>query len=481
MIPFSYLALVEVDTLSSPAATSYGAVQREWDLTAGVPYSLVSYAPAVAPLRRSRLGGDGAYGDVLDTIVVDVFGDCASDCVAAYESLVGVVDQAARWARLEAVNAIQVRAQVRGGVAGELAAVLLGAAPGDQPATPSPEFDEAVGRFVIRGVELRTGRRGAWLVPTPDSTSASVTTGEVASLTFPAASDRALHPVELRITSQTDILLGSTCDKAGFLLFAPTGNIGIANASAYTNVPTGVAVVGGLTTRNGSVARYTPPDTNAVVLQGYVTGLPVATKRAHLFASVRNAASAYDYLLSARLRINASGTVISQTTPIRIPANPSTYVQVVYIGQVDNINDDTAWPLLDLIVQSGGTGGGVLDIGTIVCLGDTGEASGVLRVSDTAYAPTFTTVTAAPRALSALSPTADSRRTTGNIGALYTGLPVLGDRYPQLQGTAMDVCAFFASDATQLSTFWRPSRSSGATPHTITVAGVRQRAYRVPQ
>src|SRR4051794_5966182 len=55
------------------------------------------WAPQIAPLRRSELGGHGPYDTVVEEIPIRVFGSSAADAYSKAETLNRLLDQTERW------------------------------------------------------------------------------------------------------------------------------------------------------------------------------------------------------------------------------------------------------------------------------------------------------------------------------------------------------------------------------------------------
>src|SRR5512139_3583418 len=67
------------------------------------------WAPEVAPLRKSTLGGRGPYAEVIETLTLNIHGSSAADAYAKLQTLNTLLDQAERHARGEQVTAVVLK------------------------------------------------------------------------------------------------------------------------------------------------------------------------------------------------------------------------------------------------------------------------------------------------------------------------------------------------------------------------------------
>ena len=102
------------------------------DLTDQTNYQLVDggWAPSVAPLRKSTLGGSGPYEDVIEEIVVNVHGTTAATCLANLAKLSQLLDQAERWSRGENISPVKLQCQPWG--SSYLASAVCDSGPGNE-------------------------------------------------------------------------------------------------------------------------------------------------------------------------------------------------------------------------------------------------------------------------------------------------------------------------------------------------------------
>lgn len=475
MIPFEDVALIEVQS-TNIALSTFGTVINEWSFTDNIRYSLTACTVGIAPLRRSRLGGDGAYGEVTDTFTIVVMGGTAAEAVANFEELMRPLDQATRWARMEAVNVIQVRMRVRGG-AEDLYAAVLGVEPGTPPAQIAPQWDESIRAFVIRGITLPIVRRGA-LLSVPDSEVAVPgTIGEIASFSFDATP--ALAPVDLSFMAANLPAFSSTAGSSGFVAVAPPGNLVLHNAADSLLAP-GMTIVAEATARGGSVLRYTPTAPGLAFFTVGAFGLPFETRRCHLLLTVRSNSASADYLIAGRAR-NAivPDTASSITTPyVRIPPGGVGVVSTIYLGEILLAGDAWSTYEFDVLIQVPILAGAAsIDFGAILVVGDVGEQTSICAISTPKFDNAYTILNLNHQLLTQLSPEAVSRLTSGN-GSIARSPVVTGDRVVQVGNVGpaaqMDACLFCDGFLD-----WRPQ--VGGTILTVANRARPRRAYRVPQ
>lgn len=384
MIPFSYLAFVEAGPLNPMSTTPNAPVVNAWPLAGSTndSYLLVEYAPTIAPVRRSRLGGSGTYAEVIDTLTLHVTGGTASECVTNLERLIGVLDQAARWARFEPVNPIQIRAQVRQGTAGELAAVILGPESDEPPAEVDPEFDELLGLYIIRNVTLRFIRRGLWnAVPPFQFVSSPLAAHQVRALTLVAGPAPA--PVTLALSTTATPEYAFLASGSRLLFGTAAADFTIVEAeslatTSFTSVASNLA-------RGGAYASLIG---TGAMIQSLKTTIP-AVSRADLYAVMNNSS---DVTITVQLSdpryetFSSSGTSVGlvQVTTVVPASGVGNPTRPVYLGRVDTIT-----PLTRLWLQMTGpnTGAEVAQIDTIVVHRDAGIGTGALTLLGGAAIP----------------------------------------------------------------------------------------------
>jgi hypothetical protein len=466
VIPFSYLAFVQVNAA--------GTIIDEWSLTDGTRYALEEYAPVVAPIRRSRMGGSGDYGEVSEVLTLHVIGGTATQAVANLESLIGALDQAAAWARDETASVIQLRAQVLGGTVGELASVVLGAEPDESPADVAPTQDGAC--WYIRGVTLRFRRRGLWLAPTADAaTGATVNIGEIS--TASVAAHYTLSPCRV-IVERIDASNGG---YGFFLGAARASQLQIWNVAVMTNTGTAGAAVStaesaGNYSRSGNILRFTAASgaTSMRCVSGVAITIPNTDAVVHVFCNVRPASATPAWDLQIRHYDTFGFPSVYQEGP-RVAVPQVAAVSMLYLGRVARVE---SWGALELIARvSAASYPQTLDLDTIVLLADdpTAMIIGVFAGEKVRLGSGEWVVSVDPRALSAITP-AVTQRSSGDV--LTFPFQAIGDGWPQQQGAAMSSLLYIDG---LTGPRWRATNLAQTLPATVRTLVRRAKGYRVPQ
>lgn len=474
MIPFTYAALEVVD--------SAGTVTSVADLTDGTQYSLVSYAPTIAPMRPSAIVGGGDYADVDDTIVVHVLGATAALCVANYEALIGLIDQAARWWAGETVGAVQLAIEVQCSTIGKLSALILGAPAGQPPAQANPEPDVTVAGWIIRDVQLRLVRRGLWLRPLGAGAGddigsvAGVANPGPASLTFSGGDHNQPSPLAIGLENTSATFAAGT-----FVLWADTANeasgglkvdiatmagataAGFANQADAANLPFG----------GNNVLRYTPAST-AFATSGaptFSTAFNLLAGTVAIFAAVRNNSTAVSWLI--RAVANLSGTLFTPAAPVRTrPVVVDTSSQLPRIIPLGVLSAGSfILPLQLEVAAESLVGSPTLDISYIAVVAINEPGSGVVQIDATLQATDERQIISA--ALANLPQPAVVNRGTVPSDTIAQ-IPYSGNAEAQATNAGVRVAILGTN-----STFWRIT--TGGAAHQFTIRGTRRRAYRTPQ
>jgi hypothetical protein len=467
MIPFQYLALCQV--------SSAGVVTAEWNFTDGARYELVNYVPTVAGRRRSRLGGNGDYADVTDSLTVHVVASSAAQCVANLDSLILALDTAARWRDEQGADVIHIRAQVQATTVGTLAAVVFGAAFDTPPASPSPTFDETTGRWIIRDVVLRFVRRGLWLTPTQDTAATgTITVGEIATVAL--ASHPTLSPTRFQFEGV------DWADNAiGYVLAASeAAQMQIFNCSSSGTINGGASVAdaAGNYARGGNVLRFTAASGATVMNAAYLPlTIPNRCTVAHLFCNARpgSAAAAWDVQAIAADNANFLSSAPSWSG-VRVPVPAATTVSLMYLGAATRVE---AWSTLQLVARvSASAYPQTLDLSTLVILAED-DTSSILYVSanPSIVLSSFNTLTVDPRPLSHISPMVSRRDSVGDTYVIAH--QALGEAYSQQRGAALATMLYAIKSSA--STVWRPTNTGPSGPATLLARASRWKGYRVPQ
>lgn len=305
------------------------------------PLHRQTWAPQIAPLRRSPLGGRSPYEDVVEELVIGVRGASASAALANLATLAALLDQAERWSRGENVAVVTLKFCPKGALVGSAAnpftAVVLGRAAGDQTAgvSLSGEWNAAAEHYFIPTVRVRLVRRGLWLHDTDTLASLGgvVPNGNIVSfISLPPGSGVA-SPLKLTFDNFGYGKSASTRWHGAFLLLAETDSVeplAVINAeqgvgTAYTSVADS-----GRNARNTNVLRYTPTGTTEAFSADISSAVLLAnTNLVAVFVNVRPH-TATNFLIRARL---ASGTYAFQHTPlVAVPAVATQYPRWLFLG-----------------------------------------------------------------------------------------------------------------------------------------------------
>lgn len=297
-------------------------------LTDGVNYQLVDggWAPAVAPLRLSTLGGQGSYEDVTEEITVNVLGATGAACLANLAALANLLEQAERWGRGDYVAPVLLTAQPQGSeLVLALQCVILGRS-GESALTPPVTFNDRLMIFEISDVRLRFVRRGLWL-GTSDSVTAtpaanpgpySMTFGTAAAIASPLTLSVGMDNVT-EVPMDVVLLAGRSLQIIEGETFVTGGTFtSVAEAATYA--------------RGGAVLRYTPTDTSwkTTQLPAGTLAMGAACRGVAVYAAVRNNAAAVDFAV----RLSAVGANSSYTGTEVIIAGGATTPRLVWLGQV---------------------------------------------------------------------------------------------------------------------------------------------------
>lgn len=324
------------------------------------------WAPVIAGLRRSQLGGRTPYEDVVEELPSLIRGTSAQDAYAKLAALARLLEQAERWARGENVTAVVVKFVPKGALLSSLAnplqATILGRAGGDETAgvALSGEWNAAGTHYVIPTVRVRFVRRGLWLTLENSANPAAFANGELVTFALPACADPS--PTRIDLSNFGYGKTAATRFHGGFILLGEPvgGSVPITLAHAEAGTTTGYTSVAdaGANARNGSVLRYTPPDT-AENSSGQITAaLPTATRLAAVFVSARHSAT-----VSFKLRVaqNSAG-FLQYTQQVAIPAAATLYPKWYFCGLIAATPGNDGW----FIYVTASAASSFLDIDAVV-------------------------------------------------------------------------------------------------------------------
>lgn len=458
MIDYAYVAIEEISADFTPTART---VQRVAELTDRIAYNLISYAPAIPPLRARDISGGGDYSETSDTIQLDVLGDTASQCTANYEALIDLIDQAGRWWAGEAVNIVRLAAQVRNSAVGTLYAQLLGAPEGQPPLQASPEITYIDGCqvWIIRGVTLALLRRGRWLGAYNGGGSASTTAATNPAIgTLTLASGPKRSPIA--VTSKPD-----TSNNVVPQWVALSGDVnGIQIFDMSTRTAAGFTTVADAASRplqGTNILRYTPAST-AYATSGNVVPATITQEGTYAVLAAVRTNGAQAFLIRPRyVTVVGRATVIDTTI---------TTPQIISLGTISIGAIGAA--AFDIQVAAISTSGGpTLDISYIALIN--------LSLPNTFlfYAPTGAAALETIRAYH--YETVDARKSQGGRFIALAGY-LIDEAQGDLDLTMAETTVYMAAFA-QASTLWTVPNAAGTNKDGWDYSVTRRNAYRSPQ
>lgn len=349
------------------------------------PLAENGWAPAIAGLRTSPLGGRGPYADVEEQLTCNILGTTAALCYANLDTLARLLDKAERWwLRGETISPVLLKYAPQGSTiastAAPLVAIVLGRAGGDEKSGIGlpQDISEAGMLYEIYGVKVSLLRRGPWIGASETASATAVANPAILTITMPSTA-LIPSPIEIDFTGfATQASNGYINMPTGFVLIgpnnafallqgeSPTATGGKAGLATYTSTADSTARASG-----GSVGRL---DHAAVAIgtQSYIGwALPAAflnSTRIGIYLTYRNNSATSWTIRAEAVRVaDMHAAIIDRpSTPItQIPAaigNPT----AIYLGAVAGRH---GFDKVDLaFVRTGGSGTATLDIDTIVAV-----------------------------------------------------------------------------------------------------------------
>jgi hypothetical protein len=455
----------------------------ELELTDNISYALVSYAPQIAPLRESLLGGQGPYDVATDTITVHAMGTTAALAYTAADKLQTLLEQSFRWWQGERVSAVTIRAVAQDStLSSPVVALVRGRAAG-APAGLSlpPIWHEHFGKYVIQNITIQFVRGPLFQGATQSATSNTAAMPSVLTATFAAGAVDHLTPMVATLSGPLNRSILAL--QLGYLLIAPQNRIELIEAETMTNTGGGTAT--------------STADAAAHASNGSVMRLSAAPAHAQLFKafSAPFAANAYQVAVFATIRINAVPTgantmqaeLFRNSAPVLGPIVP---VDDTYFG-VNGIPQPVFLGIIDMPSGSAATGvqvnvdwfNSTFDIDVVVCiaLNNAHDARAIATIIDpTAYTPFAGAVATSPLSvvydpqnLTQVAPGVIGREATGGTDEPW---PINGDPYLVSKEAVMT-----AMWLTTMGTFWRPWDTTAAAAISFTLALSRRAPFLLPQ
>lgn len=463
-----------------------GEIQSVFSLADGIRCALLSYAPRVAPLRASTLAGGGSYAEVEETLSVLAIGQSAARCAANTEAIVALLDQAARWWEGEVVAPVQLRGRIQQSTVGDLASVILGVAPGQEPIEVDPQANVQLpdGGTVpwAQPLTLRLIRRGLWLrafgLGSGDDTGSvpDVVNPDPASIAFAQGDHDQVSPLAIGLENEN-----ATFTAGMYVLWADTANEASGSYKVDLATMAGATAAGfanqtdtlNLPYNSNNVLRYTPASTSFATSGAptFSTVLNVLPGTIAIFAAVRNNAASVSWLIRAVANLN--GTLLSPAAPVRTrPVVVDTSSQTPRIIALGVLSAGQFIGDLRLEVAAESlVGSPTLDISYIAMVAINEPGSGVVQIDPTLAATDERQIIAG--ALANLPQPAVVNSGTSPTSALFR-VPYSGNAEAQATNAGVRVAILGTN-----STFWRIT--TGGSPHQFTMRAARRRAYRTPQ
>lgn len=439
-----------------------------------LPYALVSYGMIVAPLNDNELGP--LYADVEEPLTFHATGCTPAEAMANVAIINTLLDQARRWWQGEPVDAVLLRVQAQNATLA-LDVAVLGRASGGPPAVAmQPTWDETIGRYIIRDVEIQFQRHGQFLSTTTESgVSTTATNPTVQAITISSVVTRS-SPIKLEAMFRFGGVNTLGGMYRGVILTASAANrMQIYEAESGT-LGTNVASVADAANlaRGGAVARYSPGVLASAISIAITPAFDPAAKRFAFWAAVRNNSATTTFTIQVFALNQATAA-----TPIT-PIDTSTIdPRIVFLGMASIQDFDNGLGVVGMsfatIRLTASAASGTLDIDYIVIQAVDDETSAALMTAT--IADSLGAISASGGGI----PTTVDHQLLTKPGALvkinngstipalsYAGDPVLYSRGPFV--------------ACYLGTFgpaWRIS--SGANVNDIIWTATRSPAYLIPE
>lgn len=451
------------------------------NLIDGTNYAVVrdGWAPTVAPLRETPIGGVGPYADVAEEITLNVRGATAATVYANVAALAQALDEADRWWRGDYPSGVYLRYQVGGGSGTNLFAAIKGRASGDETAGVklTITYDSAAIIYYTT-LTMRFIRYGLWLQNPETATSATVTQPAIMSASL--ATYTPLSPCKITISGFD----GNTADlpfksPESWFVWSYNGGLQVIEGESYAG-GAGVSTVADSTNfaSNGSVARFT--GTSGVINYGSTT-YTVTGRRLMILAAMRNT-SANDGLVTARGRVTGN-YVSTRTIVVKANTNPAIYnFGTIAFGIGARLD------YLDFLFSASASTTIDIDYWVLVDVSDS-TIAGAVRIIHNMY---NTTDTFGAGAISVnINPGwSDDSLTRPTQSVLMSGFAASGgasvsayqgmDGAPSIATRGNGFTALFLATGGQSAAHWRFTNTSNIV-QTVSMTVSRTRSYLVPQ
>ena len=449
-----------------------GVETAEVDFVADAAYRVVSWSPAVAQRRVGDLGGRGPYEDVEEEMTIVITGASA---LSKLQTLMGTLDQAARWARGEPVGKVLFRYQPTAG-SPELRAVVLGGGEVELP----DKYALAPTLTVIDPVVVRFRRSALWLGD--DEVKTDTTTGNpevgVTSVFTPL---QVAAPIKVEIEGLLgkETIVGDT-----FVLVTSGENAATAGKRIVVVAAEGLATSGYYTSvgdsankARGTVLRLTPGDAGAyydTIALSVGSTTDQYARRWGVFLNYRNNSATTSWRIGARLWNNYNANGVADTHMVVVPAGVSE-PKWVFVGAA-SLPDSLERITLSIWASAAS---GTLDIDDVVLLAmdypDCDRAIAVMNRAGNNTISTTADLVIDHRLLERLSPAVYVQ--TGSAGGSWW--PYQGDATLYMREGCLAVAvAWLATDAV-VGSYWRAT--SGGAAQSPSVRVTRTEAFLTPE
>jgi hypothetical protein len=461
------------------------------ELTDGVSYALISYAPSVAPLRDSKLGGDGQYSDVTESITVHALGCTAAEAYANAAALNSLLDGARRFWLGQAVSPVLLKVQAQNSALAPLAALVKGRAPSTPPALALPAvYHEYYGKYVIESISLQFVRRGLWLGASESASASAANNPSVRSVTMPT-SPTVPGPLEIDFTGfTTSAGTGNIDIPSGFVFVGPNNAFNLQEGEAANTA--GLAAGATFVSTADAAARASAGNVGhlnhslaAVGAESTLSWtLPAAflnATRVGIFCTYRNnGAASWTIRASALLATSSLGARVF--TPLTTIAAAASNPQAIYVGSISGKNGFDTVELR--VALTGGAGVGTIDVDTILIVDLSSDAAFALALGANQFA--LGASFASKNAQVTIDYTPNTRRDADVKTTVLTTAAILATGY---SGDAAIVGAGGTLQAVWYAThlyngatpYWTTQNNAGAAILQIGATITRRLAYLVPQ
>lgn len=229
-------------TFASPGTLGWYRIETGW-------------APQVAQLRRSQLGGRGPYEDVTEEIPISVGGSNAAHMYANIQALNKLLDRANRWRYGENVPAVTFRYSPESATISSAGSPLIASTwdAGLSLNSSMTNIPQAGGAVWSSGATLRLTRTGVWV---HNSASGSATGLNGSVITVAVASAAAFAPTNVTVNN----IASGVSRVYGFGISDAASGITIASPDSLTG--TYFSTVAKTHGRGGSVLQFAPSATS---------------------------------------------------------------------------------------------------------------------------------------------------------------------------------------------------------------------------